>query len=288
MASDTRHVGELEVRVLVTGNKGLIGRFVESVLGDAGHEVVGFDLRGGDDIRDNIAVSRAAGGCEAIVHLAALLPYGVDESDLVNVNLLGTWNILLAAKKHDIDRIVFFSSVNALGVFMGNRKPDYLPIDDEHRCYPRSSYSISKRLAEKMCRFHAEETGAVTVCLRPPWVLAPSDYQTIKARWKKDAESEWQPFWEYGAFLDVRDAASAAMAALALPESGYTAALLCADDILSMRPSIEMADMLLPGVPFKDTARYDIDPYCSLVTAARAKKLLHWQPVYRWRDQVEA
>lgn len=275
------------MRVLVTGNEGTIGRYVEAALCDAGHSVIGFDISTGDDVRDSDAVSRVAAGSEAIIHLAALLPHLAEPSELMNTNLLGTWNVLLAAKKHDIGRIVFFSSVNALGIFMGDRKPDYLPIDDYHGCYPRSAYSVSKRLAEEICRFHTEETGAVTVCLRPPHVFVPSEYGETREQWARDAESEWRPFWEYGAFLDVRDTASAALSALTFPRSGHSKMLLCADDIISTRPSMEMANKFLPDIHVKDTYKYYEDPYRPLVSADRAKEILRWQPIYRWRDQAE-
>jgi nucleoside-diphosphate-sugar epimerase len=273
------------LRVLLTGSEGKIGRYVEVALIDAGHRVTGFDLRSGQDVRDGAAVSRAAAACDAIVHLAAILPPGDsgNSSELMGVNLLGTWNVLRAAREHEIGRIVFFSSVNALGIFMGNREPDYLPIDDFHPSYPRTPYSISKRLAEEMCRFHTEETGAVTVCLRPPLVVAPDEYQTTIARWEQDPGSEWQPFWEYGAFLDVRDAASAAVAALTRPRSGHITTLLCADDIAATRPSRDLVDQLLRDIPWKDTDEYAMERYRALVSTARAKEVLRWQPRHRWR-----
>jgi UDP-glucose 4-epimerase len=276
------------MRVLVTGNRGLIGRYVETALCDAGHQVIGFDIRDGCDIRNCAAVSGAAAGCEAIVHLAAFLPPGNEKnaSEVMAVNLLGTWNVLLAAKEHRVGRVIYFSSVNALGIFMGDRKPDYLPIDDYHPCYPRSPYSVSKRLAEEMCRFHTEETGAVTVCLRPPLVLGPDDYHVLRNRWKEDPESEWLPFWEYGAFLDVRDAASAALAALTRPSSGHTSLLLCADDSMSSEPIEGMAGRLLPDVPYEAAKKGNVDPCHPLISTALAKKLLQWAPRHRWHSQI--
>ena len=271
------------MKVLVTGNKGLIGCYAEAALAAAGHSVTGFNLVSGDDVRDGAAVSMAAAGCDAIVHLAALLPVFPDSVELVSTNVIGTWNVLQAAKKHGINRIVYFSSVNALGIFLGDRKPDYLPVDDDHSCYPTSPYSVSKRLSEEMCRFHAEETNAVTVCLRPPRVVPPDEYGETTSQWKEDPQSEWVPYWEYGAFLDVRDAASAALAALTAPTSGYITALLCADDISSTRPSLEMAEKLLPGIPIRNVDRYREQPYRALVSSARAKDVLGWRPQYTWR-----
>lgn len=275
------------MRVLVTGNKGLIGPYVEAALSAVGHSIVGFDLVAGDNIRDSAAVTAAAADCDAIVHLAALLPQFPDGSEIIATNVVGTWNILQAAKIHEINRIVCFSSVNALGIFLGDRKPDYLPIDDRHYCYPTSPYSVSKMLGEEMCLLHTEETGAVTVCLRPPLVVSPDAYGDLTAQWERDAKSEWLPFWEYGAFLDVRDAASAALAALTAPESGHVAALLCAEDIASTQPSLEMARKLLPDVPIKSVDYYDKHPYGALVSTATARDVLGWRPQYMWQTSSE-
>jgi UDP-glucose 4-epimerase len=275
------------MRVLVTGNKGLIGPYVEAALTAAGHGVVGFDVATGDNIRNSAAVTAAATDCDAIVHLAALLPPDPDGSEIMATNVVGTWNVLQAAKGHGINRIVYFSSVNALGIFLGDRKPDYLPIDDRHYCYPTSPYSVSKRLGEEMCRFHTEETGAVTICLRPPLVVTPNAYREMTAQWEKDAPSEWLPFWEYGAFLDVRDAASAALTALTATASGHFTALLCAADIASAQPSLEMAEKLLPGVPIKRVDHYHEHPYGALVSTTTAADVLGWHPRYTWRGSSE-
>ena len=113
------------MRVLVTGNRGLVGQYVEPELVAAGHAVVGFDVKDGDDVLDPEAVLRAAAGCDAVVHLAAILPpVGASDNELMAVNLLGTWHVLWAARQQRLRRVVYASSVNALGVFLGHRQPD--------------------------------------------------------------------------------------------------------------------------------------------------------------------
>jgi nucleoside-diphosphate-sugar epimerase len=65
------------MKVLVTGNQGMIGSVIEATLKTEGFEVIGFDLANGDDIRNLDSVRDAASGCDFIVHLAALLGYSV-------------------------------------------------------------------------------------------------------------------------------------------------------------------------------------------------------------------
>jgi len=272
------------MRVLVTGNRGKIGRVVCRHLTDQGHEVVSFDRLDSEDVCDQPALSRKAHECEALVHLAAV----IDEKarDLMAVNLLGTWNVLRAAETAGIARVVFMSSVNALGIFLGHRDPDYFPIDDAHPSYAYRPYSLSKRLGEQMCEATTMSSGLTTICLRPPAVLEAGDYDRIRANREKNPEYEWNPLWEYGAFLDVHDCATAVERSLAVDFKGFTTLLLCAADISASRPAREMAQLLRPNVGWRAGSAYDADPYRSLVDTRRAQEFLGWQPQRRWRGEV--
>jgi UDP-glucose 4-epimerase len=289
----------VSMRVLVTGNEGLIGRFVTSLLQEQGDEVVGFDRVNGYDILDRHALRSAAEGCEAIVHLAAVDTVDVmpDEAfdaltsasrgtpeDIMITNALGTQHVLSAAAYSGVRRLVFMSSVDALGIFLGERTPDYLPIDDDHPTYPRSPYALAKRLAEEMCRSFTEDTGIPTICLRPPGVFTEDTYAWIKGARAAKLEFEWSPFWEYGAFLDARDVASAVSCALRCSDPGHVVLLLCADDISSaQRTSRELARMILPDVPWRGGLEYEQDPFRALLNTQRARRILNWAPQYRWR-----
>lgn len=272
------------MKVFVTGNQGRIGSVVAAQLVEQGHTVVGFDRANGDDMRHGQAVRQAAVGCDAAIHLASLLGGPKDDPDeTMSVSLMGTWHMLQAAQAEQMQRVVYFSSVNALGIFMGQKAPDYLPIDDEHPPRPGSPYGISKRLAEEMCRHFTEKTGIATLCLRPPAVWAPDTYAQIRAWRAEEPEREWKPTWEYGAFCDVRDVAAAAVLGLTCPAPGHVTLLLCADDISSERPSREMAKLVHPDVPWRGGPEYETDPFRALVDNRRAKTVLGWQPQHRWR-----
>jgi nucleoside-diphosphate-sugar epimerase len=276
------------MQVLVTGNQGRIGSVIEEQLKAQGHTIVGFDRADGDDIRNAKAVSAAAHGCDAIVHLASLLGGSKeDPNEMFAVTMLGTWNVLVAAQEAGIKRVVNFSSVNALGVFMGLRAPDYLPIDDEHTPHPVSAYGMAKRLAEELCRHFTEKTGIATICLRPPAVWLPEWYEGIRTGRREKPESEWSPVWEYGAFCDVRDVAAAAVLALTCPDPGHVTLLLCADDIASDTPSRAMAAKVHPDAPWRGGPEYEIDPFRALVDNSRAKAVLGWQPKYQWAPYRE-
>jgi nucleoside-diphosphate-sugar epimerase len=142
------------MKILVTGNTGMIGVAVEKRLREAGYETIGFDIQNGQDILNPQHIRDSIQGCDAVVHLAAFLGHSEESANaIMAVNLLGTWHLLTAALEAKIKRIVFFSSAGALGVFKGEKPPDYLPLDDAHPCYPMTPYAISKKLSEEMCRY---------------------------------------------------------------------------------------------------------------------------------------
>ena len=273
------------MKVLVTGNQGMIGSVIQATLKTEGFEVIGFDLANGDDIRNLDSVRDAVSGCDFIVHLAALLGYSDETAeDIMDTNLLGTWHVLLAAAEARVKRIIFFSSVDVLGIFKGERTPDYLPLDDNHPCYPKTTYGISKYLAEEMCRLFTNSSGISTICFRPPGVFDEEVYEYIRSRRQAEPEFEWKPFWEYGAFIDVRDLANATICALKCPDLGHVALLLCADDISSaQKTSRELASSLLPGVSWRGGLEFDRAPYKALIDTTQARQILGWIPRYHWR-----
>jgi nucleoside-diphosphate-sugar epimerase len=271
------------MRILVTGNRGRIGHVIEKTLRSHGHDVVDFDIVDGKDIRDGNALRIATSQCEAVVHLAALLDDNPPD-EIMAVNVLGTWNVLQAAEAAGVSRIVYFSSVNALGVFSGQRAPDYLPLDDDHPCYPSSAYGMSKRITEEMCRCFSSRTGIATICLRPPAVMSDETIENIKSLWEKGPSNEWPPFWEYGCFIHVTDLAEATLAALISPGLGHVVLLVNAADVSSAtKTSHELAMELHPNVPWRGGGEYDDDPYRALVDTSRAQNILGWSPRIRWR-----
>jgi UDP-glucose 4-epimerase len=274
------------VRILATGHRGYVGGPVIDHLRRLGHDVVGFDRTDGDDLLDLASVRRAADGCAAIVHLGAL-PHDTAGSpeQIMAVNVLGTWHVLLAAEAAGIGRVVHFSSAQVFGTAEGERLPDYLPVDDAHPRRAMRAYGLSKCLAEDLCAGFTARTGIPTVSLRPVWVWDPGMYQRIEAKWRADPRSEWTPFWEYGGFVDVRDVATAAQQALTVPLAGHHRLLLCAADIAATEPSLDIAARLTPTVPVNDLASYRHEPWRALIDCSAAARVLGWRPHYRWSNR---
>jgi UDP-glucose 4-epimerase len=137
-------------------------------------------------------------------------------------------------------------------------------------------------MVEELCRCFTLSTGIATICLRPPAVLGPARHALFAAARAADPAAEWLPFWEYGAFLDVRDVAGAVFAGLRCADPGHVTALICADDVTSPVPIPELVERLLPNIPWRAPLR--MDPWGSLVRCDRARGVLGWTPNYRWRE----
>jgi UDP-glucose 4-epimerase len=274
------------MRILVTGHRGHVGGPVAAHLAQLGHEVAGFDLASGDDLLDAAAVKRAAHGCAAIVHLGALAHDTAGSPEqIMAVNVLGTWHVLLAAAAAAVTRVVHFSSAQVFGTAEGERLPDYFPIDDAHPRRATRAYGLSKCLAEDLCAGFTARTGIATVLLRPVEVWDAGMYERTEARWRAEPRSEWRPFWEYGAFVDVRDVVAAVQQALTVPLSGHHRMLLCAADIAATEPSLDMAARLAPAVPVNDPALFRQQRWRALVDCSTAARVIGWQPRYTWSDR---
>jgi nucleoside-diphosphate-sugar epimerase len=274
------------MRILVTGHRGKIGVPVARRLADLGYDIAGFDRVDGQDLLDPGQVKRAAAGCAAVVHLAALAHDTAGSPEqIMAVNVLGTWHTLLAAEAAGAERVIHFSSGQVFGIAEGERSPDYFPIDDAHPRRAMRAYGLSKCLAEDLCAGFTARTGIPSISLRPVLVCDPGQCQRIEARWQAEPMSEWEPFWEYGAFVDVRDVARAVELALTANLTGHHRAVLCAADIAATRPSLDMAARLAPNVPVTDPAPYHADPCRALVDCSAAEALIGWRPSYRWADR---
>ncbi len=269
--------------VLVTGSEGGIGRALLGQLDAAGVEVRCFDAALGGDVRDADAVRAATSGVSAVIHLAGDMHLDPEFGSLVmDVNLRGTFNVLDAAREHGVGRVVIASSVQASGVFMGERAPDYLPLDDDHPSYPTIPYAMAKWLGEQMSAHYTRAHGMVTVCLRPPTVYTPAVYAS-RAEIRRQLVEEDDALWNYGTWIDVRDVAAAFRLCIDadIPE-GHLTAFVTADDVATERSGVEITRAVYPDVPWRCEADYVAEPRRSQVDCSRLKRLTGWQPVHRW------
>lgn len=156
-------------KILVTGADGFIGSYLTETLVRAGYDVRAFvlynsfnswgwldhcgeDVKGrfevfAGDIRDPNGVRTAMKGCDAVMHLAALIaiPYSYHSPDTyVETNIKGTLNIVQAARDLEVATVVHTSTSEVYGT------AQFVPITEEHPLQGQSPYSATKIGADQI------------------------------------------------------------------------------------------------------------------------------------------
>jgi nucleoside-diphosphate-sugar epimerase len=239
------------------------------------------------DLRDISMIRRAVQGMDAVVHLGAI-PHdrsGTPE-DIYEVNVQGTWNLLLACEEAGIKRLVNFSSINALGCVGGHRKPSRFPVDDSFPPVPMTPYQISKHVAEELCTAYANRTGMSIASLRPGAVMDPRRYNMWQ-RWSgSGSEMAARELWVY---VDARDVADAVVRALTAEIKGHQGFLLLAKETHSDTPTMELIQAHYPDVPWVGTTPEEYfagNPLRAPLDCHAAEEILGWRAQHTWREYV--
>jgi dTDP-glucose 4,6-dehydratase len=172
--------------ILVTGADGFIGSHLVEALVRDGYKVRAFvfynsfnswgwldncsdDVKGkfeviSGDIRDPHGIKKAMEGCEAVMHLAALIaiPFSYNSPDTyIDTNIKGTLNVLQAARDLGVRKVIHTSTSEVYGT------AKYVPIDEIHPLLGQSPYSASKIGADQLAYAFFSSFGLPVVTLRP-------------------------------------------------------------------------------------------------------------------------
>lgn len=173
-------------KVLVTGADGFIGSHLTELLLRLGHDVRPFVLYNSfnsygwlddlppetrseldvfaGDVRDPHGVRKAMQGCDAVLHLAALIaiPYSYHSPDTyVDTNIKGTLNVLQAARDMGVQRVIHTSTSEVYG------SARFVPITEDHPLCGQSPYSASKIGADQLAYSYYSSFGLPIVIVRP-------------------------------------------------------------------------------------------------------------------------
>ena len=164
------------MRIAVTGGAGFIGSHVVDHLVDAGHGVVVVDPRAPHrpdvehavaDLRDLDSLVAATASCDAIFHLAAVSNVNdVFDSpvDAVDINVTGTTRVLEAARRNEVERVFFASTVWVYGSAVGDGDLGEDALIDTQ--IPSHLYTASKIASELVIRSFEELYGVAFTILR--------------------------------------------------------------------------------------------------------------------------
>lgn len=175
-------------RLLLTGAAGGLGRVLRprlkaycdvlrlSDLADLGSAAAGEELSQ-VPLQDGAAVHQLLEGVDAVVHLGGVSVEAAFDP-ILQANIVGTYNLYEAARKHGVKRVLFASSNHVTGFYRQDEV-----IDTNALPRPDGLYGLSKAFGENLARFYFDRHGIETACLRIGSSFAEPKDRRMLATW---------------------------------------------------------------------------------------------------------
>ena len=292
------------MRILFTGGSGKAGRHVIPILQAAGHEVLNLDLqplpgcptleveltdagqvfnamRAYSDFPD-LEPGQGMRGFDAVVHFAAVPRIMLKpDNETFRINTLSTYNVMDAALRSGVRKIIFASSETTYGICFwdGWKDPDYIPIDEDHPTVPQDSYAMSKVVNEATGRSFQARSGADIYGLRINNVIEPHEYEEMFAPFVEDASLRRRNIFAY---IDARDLGQMVLRCLETDGLGYEVFNVANADSSVAMPSEEVAETFYKGVE----RRAEVTGHQTFYSIEKARKLLGFAPENGWRERL--
>ena len=202
------------------------------------------------------------------------------DNECYRVNTLGTYNVIDAAVKMGVRKVIFASSETTYGVCFadGEVKPEYLPIDEDHPTVPEDSYAMSKVVNEATAKSFQKRTGFDIYGLRINNVIEPHEYKENFPAYLQDPDLRRRNIFSY---IDARDLGQMVQKCLETDGLGYQIFNVSNDDHSVGLSSAEIMARYYSDVPL----RSDHMPE-SFYSNEKAKRLLGFMPEHSWRDYI--
>lgn len=159
-------------KLVLTGAAGRLGSYLREPLSKMCEELISTDLAEkldptypGEtyikaDLQDLDAMVQLLAGADMVVHFGAIGDEAPFET-LLGPNFIGAYNIWEAAYRNGLRRVVYASSIHAVGM---HKKTDFIGIDAPHR--PDTFYGLAKCFAEDLASLYWDKRGLESVCMR--------------------------------------------------------------------------------------------------------------------------
>jgi len=293
-------------RIIFTGGSGKAGKHAVPHLKAKGYSILNVDLKPLDlpgvntlvaDMTDSGQVFNALtthfgfegfeGGAsprapDAVVHFAAI-PRVLIEPDnkTFAVNALSTYNVIEAATKLGVKKIIIASSETTYGVCFAEGDKDFhaFPLEEDYDIDPMDSYGLSKVVNEKTARAFAMRYGADIYALRIGNVIEPHEYDRFPG-FIADPLSRKRNAWSY---IDARDLGEIVHLCLQQDGLGFQVFNAVNDTITLNTPTQEFLTRYYPGV--KITRK--LDEFEAPLSNRKAREVLGFKEAHNWRKYVK-
>ena len=290
-------------KIFVTGGSGKAGKYLIPYLLEKGYSVVNADLvplvmDGVDniklDITDSGQLFNALSGYanipelksgeglksfKAVVHLAAIPRILVKpDNETFRINTLGTYNVIEAATKLGIKKIIFASSETTYGFCFaqGNPIPKWLPIEEDYETSPTDSYGLSKVLNEQTGKAFQKRTGIDIYALRIGNIIEPNEYHRFE-EFCKNPGVRLRNLFNY---IDARDLAQAIELCINKDGLGYEVFNVTHNTNSVNLSTEEIVKQFFPNVKM----RRKMDKYESILSSKKIRDILGFNPTHDWKN----
>lgn len=294
-------------RILFTGGSGKAGKHVIAYLLNQGHRVMNVDLvrldyPGVDNLVADItdsgqmfnAMSSYAGLDElelgngvpvfdAVVHFAAIPRILITpDNETFRVNTIGTYNVIEAAVKLGIKKIIIASSETTYGICFSDGKtdPHVLPLQEDYDVDPMDSYGLSKVVNEKTARAFQRRSGSDIYALRIGNVIEPHEYAELFPSFFKNPELRRRNAFCY---IDARDLGQIVDLCLENDNLGFQIFNAGNDHNGAIIPSKELVERFFPGVP----VTHELEEHEALFSNRKICEVLGFKEQHNWRKYVK-
>jgi nucleoside-diphosphate-sugar epimerase len=292
-------------RIVFTGGSGKAGRYAVAHLKARGHEVLNVDMKDIGlpgvytllaDLTDSGQVFNALtthfgyGGFgngkppsapDVVVHFAAI-PRILQEPDNKTFasNVLSTYNVIEAACKLGVKKVIIASSETTYGVCFAEGDKDYkkFPLEEDYEIDPMDSYGLSKLVNEQTARAFVARYGNDIYALRIANVIEPHEYARFPG-FIAAPLSRKRNAWSY---VDARDLGEIVNLAALKDGLGFQVFNAVNDTITADLPTERFLNQYAPKTPI--TRR--LSEHEAPLSNRKIREVLGFKEAHNWRDEL--
>ncbi|MEA2768322.1 MAG: hypothetical protein QOD93_1284, partial [Acetobacteraceae bacterium] len=197
------------------------------------------------------------------------------------VNTISTYNVIEAAAKLGVRKIVIASSETTYGVCFAEGDKDFrsFPLEEDYDTDPMDSYGLSKVLNEKTARAFAMRYGIDIYALRIGNVIEPHEYDRFPG-FLADPASRKRNAWAY---IDARDLGEIVHLAIQKDGLGFQVFNAVNDTITANMPTREFLSRYCPNTPITR----ELGEYEAPLSNRKAREVLGFKEAHNWRKYVK-